>query len=130
MAVNDTLANAMSKIQSYELTGKTEVGIYPSSKTIRKILDIMNHYNYIGAYKSTKTTRGETLNLSLLGRVNKCGVIKPRFNVKKDGFEKFERRYLPAKGFGLLIVSTSIGMMTNEEAKLKMVGGKLLAYVY
>ena len=50
--------------------------------------------------------------------------------MKKDGFEKFERRYLPAKGFGILIVSTSIGMMTNEEAKIKMIGGKLLAYVY
>lgn len=130
MAVNDVLANAMSKIQSYEVTGKTEVVIYPSSKTIRKVLDIMNNYNYIGAYKSTRTTRGEVLNLSLLGRINKCGVIKPRFNVKKDDFEKFERRYLPAKSFGLLIVSTSVGMMTNEEAKLKGRGGKLLAYIY
>ena len=130
MAVNDTLANAMSKIQSYEVTGKTEVAIYPSSKTIKKILYIMNSYNYIGAYKSAKTTRGEVLNLSLLGRINKCGVIKPRFNVKKGDFEKFERRYLPAKGFGILIVSTSMGMMTNEEAKLKGTGGKLLAYIY
>ncbi len=130
MTVNDTLANAMSKIQSYEVTGKTEVTIYPSSETIRKILEIMNNYNYIGAYKSTKTTRGEILNLNLLGRINKCGVIKPRFNVKKNDFEKFERRYLPAKGFGFLIVSTSTGMMTNEEAKMKGIGGKLLAYIY
>ncbi|MBS3150991.1 30S ribosomal protein S8 [Candidatus Woesearchaeota archaeon] len=130
MASNDALANAISKIQSYEIAGKTEVSIYPSSKIIRKVLDIMNHYNYIGEYKITKTTRGELLNLNLLGRINKCGVIKPRFNVKKDEFEKFERRYLPAKGFGLIIVSTSKGMMTNEEAKIKNVGGKLLAYIY
>ncbi len=130
MVVNDTLANVMSKIQSYELLGKVEVFIYPSSRTIRKVLDIMNSCNYIGKYKDTKTTRGNILNLNLLGRINKCGVIKPRFNVKKDGFEKFERRYLPAKGFGLLIVSTSKGIMTNEEAKTSGIGGKLLAYIY
>lgn len=130
MAINDTLANAMSKIQFYEVTGKTEVAIYPSSKTIKKILEIMNSYNYIGSYKVTKTTRGETLSLNLLGKINRCGVIKPRFNVKKDGFEKFERRYLPAKNFGFIIVSTSKGIMTNEEAKEKGIGGKLIAYIY
>lgn len=130
MAMNDTLANAMSKIHAYELTGKAEISIYPLSKTIKKIFDIMNSHNYIGEYHITKTTRGEIISLNLLGRINNCGVIKPRFNVKKDEFEKFERRYLPAKGFGLLIVSTSKGMMTNEEAKAKGIGGKLLAYVY
>ena len=128
--MNDTLANAMSKIQAYEITGKTEVSIYPSSETIRKVLDIMNSHNYIGEYKTTKTTRGEILNLNLLGRINKCGVIKPRFNLKKEDFEKFERRFLPAKGFGLLIISTSKGIMTHEDAKLKGIGGKLLAYIY
>lgn len=130
MAINDTLANVMSKIQSYEIAGKSEVPIYPSSKTIKKLLDIMNSYNYVGKYIITNTTRGEILNLNLLGRINKCGVIKPRFNIKKDEFEKFERRYLPAKGFGFLLVSTSKGIMTNEDAKINGVGGKLLAYIY
>ncbi|MEK6856642.1 MAG: 30S ribosomal protein S8 [Nanoarchaeota archaeon] len=130
MAINDALANAMSKIHSYELTSKTEVSIYPLSKTIKRILDIMNNHSYIGSYNVTKTTRGEIMSLNLLGRINNCGVIKPRFNVKKNEFEKFEKRYLPAKGFGLLIISTSNGIMTNEEAKSKGVGGKLLAYIY
>ncbi len=130
MAINDALANAMSKIQTYEITSKTEVSIYPLSKTIKKVLDIMNSNNYIGSYNITNTTRGDIMSLNLLGRINNCGVIKPRFNVKKDGFEKFERRYLPAKGFGFLVVSTSKGIMTNEEAKVKGVGGKLLAYIY
>ncbi len=130
MAINDALANAMSKIQNYEITGKTEVSIYPLSKTIKEILDIMNSHNYIGSYNVAKTTRGDIMSLNLLGRINNCGVIKPRFNVKKNEFEKFEKRYLPAKGFGFLIVSTSNGIMTNEEAKTKGIGGKLLAYIY
>ena len=130
MTINDNLANMMSKIQSYEIAGKSEVSIYPSSKTIKTLLDIMNFHHYVGKYTFTKTNRGEILSLNLLGKINKCGVIKPRFNVKKNEFEKFERRYLPAKGFGFLLVSTSKGIMTNEEAKTKSIGGKLIAYIY
>jgi small subunit ribosomal protein S8 len=130
MAINDTLANAMSKILHYEITGKRQVSIYPTSKVIRRILDILNNNNYLGKYESSKTSKGETLDLNLLGKINKCGVIKPRFNVKKSDFEKFEKRFLPAKNFGLIIVSTSKGMMTHNEAKEEGVGGKLVAFVY
>ncbi|MAG78181.1 30S ribosomal protein S8, partial [archaeon] len=59
-----------------------------------------------------------------------CGVIKPRFSVKIDGYEKFEKRFLLSKDFGLIIVSTSKGIMTHIEAKEKKLGGKLLAFVY
>ena len=44
--------------------------------------------------------------------------------------EKFEKRYLPAKDFGILLVTTNKGVMTHEEAKKNHVGGKLLAYVF
>ncbi|MBI2106325.1 30S ribosomal protein S8 [Candidatus Woesearchaeota archaeon] len=130
MALNDTLSNVMSKILHYELTGKRQLSVYPSSKVIKKVLDIMNNNNYLGQYNLTITTRGEILSLNLLGKINKCGVIKPRFNVKKNEFEKFEKRFLPAKNFGILIVSTSKGMMTHDEAKQQGLGGRLVAYVY
>ena len=70
------------------------------------------------------------MKINLIGSINKCGVVKPRFSVKKNDFEKYEKRYLPAQNFGILIVSTSQGIMTNYEAKEKNLGGKLLAYVY
>lgn len=130
MGLNDTLSNALSKIFDYEKTGKKELDVTPASKVMEKVLDIMNQANYIGECKITKTNRGKILHLNLLGKINKCGVIKPRFSVKKDGFEKFEKRFLPAKGFGILIVSTSKGIMTHEEAIKKGIGGKLLAFVY
>ncbi len=47
-----------------------------------------------------------------------------------EEFEKFEKRFLPAKDFGFLILSTSKGIMTHLAAKEKSIGGKLLAYVY
>ena len=57
-------------------------------------------------------------------------VIKPRYAVKSDEYEKFEKRYLPAQGMGILIVSTSKGMMTQVQAREQRLGGRLIAYVY
>ena len=68
--------------------------------------------------------------IQLLGRINKCGVINPRFPIQKDEFEDEERAYLPARGFGILVVTTSEGVMTHEDAKEKSIGGRLLAYIY
>jgi small subunit ribosomal protein S8 len=56
--------------------------------------------------------------------------IKPRFPVKLENFEKFEKRYLPAKGFGHMLISTSKGLMLHEQAKEQKVGGRLIAYIY
>lgn len=70
------------------------------------------------------------MKIQIIGTLNKCAVIKPRFSVKKDGYEKFEKRYLPAKDVGVIIVSTSQGMITHTEAKKKGLGGSLVAYFY
>jgi len=68
--------------------------------------------------------------VELIGNINKCGVIKPRFPVKKNEFEKWEKRFLPAKDFGILLVSTPKGVMSHKEAYKNGIGGRLLAYVY
>ncbi|HEX32856.1 MAG TPA: 30S ribosomal protein S8, partial [Candidatus Aenigmarchaeota archaeon] len=60
----------------------------------------------------------------------KCGAIKPRFSFSVEDIEKFEKRYLPSKDFGIIVVSTNKGIMTHLEAKQKNLGGILLAYVY
>lgn len=130
MSLNDPLSNVLSSIVNYEKTGKKELDVRISSKMIKKVLDLMKDNQYIGAYDTNKDHRGEMLKINLLGNVNKCGVIKPRFSVKKDNYEKFEKRFLPARGFGLLIISTPKGLMVHEDAKSKGIGGKLIAYVY
>jgi small subunit ribosomal protein S8 len=62
--------------------------------------------------------------------LNKCGVIKPRFKVRIGDYEKYEKRYLPAMDFGILIISTSKGIKTNTLAKKENLGGLLISYVY
>lgn len=128
--MNDTLANAMSKINNAEKSIKDFVIVEPYSKIILKIFDIANEQGYIGKYEIIRTPQGGKLKLNLLNKVNKCSAIKPRFSVTLEEYEKFEKRYLPAKDFGLLFVSTTKGIMTHIEAKQNKLGGVLLAYIY
>ena len=128
--LNDPLANLFSMILNSELIGKGEITVKPISKLMKQILKVMQDNNYVGEFKETEDSKGNYLKLTLLGHINKCGVIKPRYNVKNIDFEKFEKRFLPAKDVGILLVSTPKGLMTHNEAKSKKTGGKLLAYVY
>jgi small subunit ribosomal protein S8 len=50
--------------------------------------------------------------------------------VEKADFAKWEQRYLPSKALGILIISTSKGVVTQNEAQELGVGGKILAFVY
>lgn len=128
--MNDTLASALSNINNAEKVGKNQCTAKPVSKILKKILDIMKDHNYVGSYEVIEDNKGGIVKINILGAINSCKAIKPRFSVQTTTFEKFEKRYLPAKDFGLLIVSTSKGVMTHHEAKEKKIGGKLLAYVY
>lgn len=128
--LNDPLAAALSKIMNAERIGKKEVVIKPASRIIKKTMEILNDYRYLGAFEEINDGRGRFLKVNILGNINRCGVIKPRFSVKHNHFEKWEKRYLPAQGFGILVVSTPLGIMTHEQAKDKKVGGRLLAYCF
>lgn len=130
MSLNDPLANALSSILTYEQSGKNQIMITPSSKIIKKVLDVMKNHKYVGEFEDVECRCGNIIKLNLLGNINKCGVIRPRYSVKKDQFEMFEERYLLARGMGILIVSTPVGIITHNEAKKKNIGGKLLAYCY
>jgi small subunit ribosomal protein S8 len=129
MTLNDPLSNVLSNILNCEKSGKKECTVGNSSKLIKKVLQIMKDHKYIGDFKEYEG-RGNAIKINLLGRINKCGVIKPRLSVKKDQMEKYEKRYLPAKDFGVIIISTNRGLMTHIQAKEKEFGGRLISYVY
>lgn len=130
MALNDTLAIALSNLLNAERVGKESCTVHPSSKLIKSVFEIMQDNKFIGSYETITEARGGYLKVNLIGGINKCGVIKPRFSVTKAEYQKFEKRFLPAKDFGLIIISTSKGIMTLKEAKEKGLGGKLIAFIY
>ena len=128
--MNDILANALSNVFNADKVGKEFCIVHPTSKIVKKVLDILQDNHYLGEIKYTEDNKGGIFKVILIGKINKVGVIKPRFSLKNDNFKKFEKRFLPAQDFGLLIVSTSEGIMTHYQAKEKKIGGKLLAYCY
>ncbi|MFX1368645.1 MAG: 30S ribosomal protein S8 [Promethearchaeota archaeon] len=130
MTLLDPLADAMSSIYNSEIVGKPEVIVAPASSLIEKVLRVMQTQGYIGEFEHIDDGRAGRFRIQLMGRTNKCGVIKPRYPVKRDGFERFEKRFLPAYNFGVLIVTTPRGVMTHQDAKKLGIGGRLLAFVY
>jgi len=130
MSLNDTLANVLNSIMVMDGKGGRQIVLNHNSKQIMAVLSILQKNNYLGEIKEIKDQKGGKIEVNLLGSVNKAGVIKPRYSVKVEDYKKFEKRYLPAYGFGFLIVSTNQGMMTQEEATAKNLGGRLVAYVY
>ena len=130
MTLLDPLANCLSNILNHEKIGKTEVIIKPASKVIAETLRIMQKAGYIGEFELIDDGRSGKFRIQLLGRINKTGVIKPRYPVRFRSFEKYEKQYLPARDFGLLIITTPNGIMSHKEAINLNIGGRLLAYVY
>lgn len=130
MALNDTLANVLSQLYNATKVQKQIVITNVSAKLIKKVLEIMQGQGYIDSVEEIEDSKGNYYRIVLSGKLNQCGSIKPRFAIKFSDFEKFEKRYLPAKGFGFLIVSTSQGLLTHYEAKEKGIGGRLISYCY
>jgi small subunit ribosomal protein S8 len=126
----DPLADALSRIKNYENARKREVVVEPASNLIANVLRVAQREGFIGDFEFIDDGKAGKFKITLLGKVNNCGVIKPRHAVKRDEYEKWEKRYLPAAGFGVLVVSTPKGIMTHAQAREQGMGGRLLAYFY
>lgn len=124
------LSDALSTVDNAEQAGKLKCMIPQASKLIGKTLKVMQNHDYIDGYKYIEDGKGGKFEVRLNGNINKCGSVKPQFSAKKDEFEKWEKRFLPGKNFGLLIITTSRGVLSHRKARKKGIGGKLLAYVY
>jgi small subunit ribosomal protein S8 len=127
---NDPLSDALNVIKTHEIVGRRECHIRPASKLIKEVLSLFQAHNYIGDFEMIDDGKSGSFKVKLLGRINNCKTIKPRFAVKNPDWNKWEQRYIPGKGFGILVVSTSMGVMTNSEAQQKKIGGRLIAFIY
>ncbi len=124
---HDPLSDMFTVLKNTESIGRPEC-IVPASKLIREVLKVIQQHKYIASYEFVEDGKGGMFKVKLSGRINNCGVIKPRFSVKKGEFIKWEKRYLPASGTGILIVSTSAGVSDQRHASIA--GGRLLGYIY
>ncbi len=126
----DTIANGLTTIMNNELRRKKECLIAPASRLLGNVLRVIQMNGYIGEFEFIDDGRSGKFRVQLLGRVNKCGAIRPRSAVKTKDMEKWEKIYLPSREIGILAISTPQGVISHKEAKTKRMGGTLLAFVY
>ncbi len=120
----DIVADALNQIMNAKKARKKELVVKRHSNFLINVLELMKKLNFLDYRKEGKELRIEIKN------INECRAIKPRFNVSAEEIDKYVRRFLPAKNFGYIILSTSKGLMTGEEAIEKNIGGSLIAYIY
>uniref|UniRef100_A0A8C6RD84 Small ribosomal subunit protein uS8 n=1 Tax=Nannospalax galili TaxID=1026970 RepID=A0A8C6RD84_NANGA len=124
----NVLANALKSINSAEKRGKCQVLLRPCSKVIVRFLTVMMKHGYIGECEITDDYRAGKIVVNLTGRLNKCGVIRPRFDVQLKNLEKWQNNLLPPRQFGFIVLAASAGIRDHEEARQKHKGGKILGF--
>ena len=130
MVLISVLSDARKTILNAERAGKRQVLIRPSSKVIIRFLKLMQKRNYIGDFEVVDDRRGGKVVIELLGRINKCGVISPRFDIGVTEYEKVVANLLPSRQFGYIVMTTNIGIIDQEKARRRHVGGKILGFFY
>ncbi|GAX72577.1 hypothetical protein CEUSTIGMA_g33.t1 [Chlamydomonas eustigma] len=124
------LADALKTMYNAERKGKRQVLIRPASKVVIKFLQLMQKHGYIGEFEYVDDHRAGKIVVELNGRLNKCGVISPRYDIVHSQIEDWIGRLLPSRQFGMIVLTTSAGIMDHEEARRKRVGGKVLGFFY
>jgi len=124
------LNDALKSIVNAEKRGKRQVLIRPCSNVIVRFLQVMMKHGYIGEFEIVDNHRSGKIVVNLTGRLNKCGVISPRYDVGINELESWSNSLLPSRQFGYIVMTTSCGIMDHEEAKRKHLGGKILGFFF
>ncbi|PAA46369.1 hypothetical protein BOX15_Mlig018373g1, partial [Macrostomum lignano] len=130
MVCVSVLADALNRIVHAEKKGKRQVLLRPSSKVIIRFLQVMQRKNYIGDFEVIDDHRSGKIVVELNGRLNKCSVVSPRYDIHLKDLEKWTSAILPSRQFGFIVLTTSGGIMDHEEARRKHLGGKILGYFF
>lgn len=130
--LTDPIANMLVKIKNAGRAGRDKVDVL-SSNMAKNILTILKRESFIKSYKEIKDNKQGVLRVYL--RMNKTGLsaITDMKRISKPG-----RRIYVANdeipvilgNMGLAVMSTSLGVITNKEAKQKKVGGEVICYVW
>lgn len=124
---HDIIADACNNIMNAKRAKKKIAVAKIYSKLLIEILKIAKVEGYIEDFKINEKERDMKISFE---KINACGAIKPRYFADKKMIDKYVRRFLPARDFGIIIISTNKGLMTHKQAIEKGIGGVLIAYFY
>ena len=123
----DIIADGLNQIKNASRAKKEVVTIKRFSSLFIEILKILKRIGYVKGYRVN--AKDKSIEVSI-GEIAECRAIKPRFNVNSENIDRYLRRYLPARDYGIVIISTNEGLMIHTEALEKNIGGSLIAYIY
>eukprot|EP00703_Trepomonas_sp_PC1_P002682 JAP93924.1 Ribosomal protein S15A [Trepomonas sp. PC1] len=130
MVRSNILRDALKSIGQAQQSGKRQVLIRPVNPVVVEFLKQMQTTGYIGNFTVVDDRRGNKCVIDLVGRLNKCAVISPRFDIAHADLEKWTNNLLPSRLFGHVVLTTSQGIMDHNEAQKRHLGGKILGFFY
>ena len=132
MVVTDPIADMLTRIRNANANKYKEVSM-PVSKVKTQIAKILKDEGFIEDYKVKKGEVQGTLVLTLKYINKKERVITGLKRISKPGLRVYVKANDVPKvlnGFGIAIVSTSRGIMTDKEARKQNLGGEIMAYIW
>ena len=132
MNVSDPIADMLTRIRNANLARHTEVRV-PASRPKREIARILRDEGFIESFDEQSDGPRSFLVLRLKYADGRSPVVSGLKRVSKPGLRVYSRSTeIPRVlgGLGIVIVSTSHGIMTGSEARRQKLGGELLAYVW
>ena len=132
MSFTDPIADMITRIRNAQLRTLKTVAI-PNSKFRARILDVLKEEGYISDYKFIPDTKNKGSLLVDLKYSNGLPVIREITRVSKPGrriYTKADSIPKIQSGLGIAIVSTSMGIMSDNAARSKNIGGEIICRVF
>ena len=132
MSFTDPIADMITRIRNAQMRTLNTVSI-PNSKFRAKILDVLKEEGYISDYKTLTDKKNKIFLLVDLKYYNGSPVIKEIRRISKPGRRIYTRADSIPKiqsGLGIAIVSTSMGIMSDNDARTKNIGGEIICKVF
>ena len=131
--MTDPIADFLTRIRNAVKAGHKVVDI-PCTKMKREMTKILKEKGYILNYKFEQEGARSNIKIALKYHPEtKVPAIKSLVRVSKPGLRRYtyvEEMTRVLNGLGIAILSTSMGLMTDKEARQRNVGGEVLCYVY
>ena len=129
--MTDPITDMLNQIKNAEAVAKTEV-LIPLSKIKNEIANILYKEGFVGEVK--KATKGKIKSLKItLKYNNEVPAMEGFKRVSKPGqriYQGFSDIKKVRGGYGMSIISTSKGLMTNKDARYKKLGGEVIANIW
>jgi small subunit ribosomal protein S8 len=132
MNVSDPIADMLTRVRNASRARHTEV-VVPASRTKREIARILKEEGFIAAVREERAGPAQMLRIELKYVDGKVPVVSGLKRISKPGLRVYAQKTdIPRVlgGLGIVIVSTSKGIMTGSQAKQAQLGGEILAYVW